>query len=141
MCNPPLGASGLQDASCSTGILIRSSYVSRALTGIFARGAGLVSLTLLDSPLFGLPHMHRRQPAAARFVGHLSAERDPMAYLGAVQSLLAWWRDARQQGSAQRATPLILNTPGWIKVPLFVQIFKPSFLLMSTGLRRCGVMM
>lgn len=126
---------------CITVIMTRIDRVSRAFTDVFAHGAGLVSLTLLDSPLFGLPHMHRRQPAAARFVGHLSAERDPVAYLGAVQSLLAWWRDARQQGSAQRATPLILNTPGWIKVLLFVQIFKPSFLLMSSGLRRSGVMM
>ena len=86
--------------------------------------AGLVSLTLLDRPVCGLPHMHRRQPASARFVGHLSAERDPVAYVGAVQSLLAW--HARQQGGAKHRAPLIVNTPGWIKVLLFILAVLPA---------------
>lgn len=74
------------------------------------RCAGMVSVTYLDRPVYGLPHMHQRRPVQARFVGHLSAERDPVAYGGAVEELLTWHRQHRP------SVPLIINTCGWIKV-------------------------
>lgn len=77
----------------------------------------MVSLTLLQRPVFGLPHMHQTAPARAAYLGALSAERDPAAYGAAVRSLLAWHAQ-RQQGGAKSgaSTPLIINTCGWIKV-------------------------
>lgn len=72
--------------------------------------AGLVSLTYLDRPVYGLPHMHQRAPAQARFVGHLSPERDPVAYREAVQELLTW------HAARHASIPLVINTCGWIKV-------------------------
>ncbi|EIE24487.1 hypothetical protein COCSUDRAFT_40871 [Coccomyxa subellipsoidea C-169] len=71
--------------------------------------AGMVSLTYLDRPVYGLPHMHQRKPDQARFVGHLSAERDPVAYRGAVQELLSW------HAAHHTSAPLVINTCGWIK--------------------------
>ncbi|CAL8467483.1 g7021 [Coccomyxa elongata] len=70
---------------------------------------GLVSLTYVDCPIYGLPHMHQRAPAQARFVGQLSPERDPIAYRGAVEELLTW------HAAHHASTPLIINTCGWIK--------------------------
>ena len=75
----------------------------------------MVSLTLLQRPVFGLPHMHRRVPARAVHLGALSAERDPQAYGAAVRSLLAWHAQSRQKQQGG-GTPLIINTCGWIKV-------------------------
>ncbi len=75
---------------------------------------GLVSLTYVDCPIYGLPHMHQRAPVQARFVGQLSPERDPIAYRGAVEELLTW------HAAHHASTPLIINTCGWIKVACFV---------------------
>ena len=83
------------------------------------RHAGLVSLTLLQRPVFGLRHMRRRAPARAVYLGALSAERDPLAYGAAVRSLLAWHAQRRQERGGDGAgagAPLIINTCGWIKV-------------------------
>ncbi len=74
----------------------------------------MVSLTYLDRPVYGLPHMHQRKPDQARFVGHLSAERDPVAYRGAVQELLSW------HAAHHTSVPLVINTCGWIKVRTLV---------------------
>jgi polynucleotide 5'-hydroxyl-kinase GRC3/NOL9 len=98
--------------SIAAAVAKRRWAVSRhTADGALGVRAGLVSLTLLDRPLYGLPHMHRRPPARAHFLGALSAERDPTAYSAAVRALLAW-HSARPGAGA----PLIINSCGWIKV-------------------------
>ncbi|BDA42877.1 Polynucleotide 5'-hydroxyl-kinase NOL9 [Coccomyxa sp. Obi] len=99
---------------------------------------GLVSLTYVDCPIYGLPHMHQRAPAQARFVGQLSPERDPIAYKGAVEELLTW------HAAHHASTPLIINTCGWIKglgldlLADLLQTARPSHvvLLQTANVRR-----
>ncbi|KAK9828014.1 hypothetical protein WJX81_000356 [Elliptochloris bilobata] len=70
---------------------------------------GLLSAHLLREPLLGPPHLHQREPGAARFIGDTSPQADPAAYVAAAVSLARWL-----QGSAGGA-PLVVNTPGWVK--------------------------
>ena len=74
--------------------------------------AGLVSLTYIRLPVFGLPHMHPSTPARSHYIGHLSPEWDPQRYVASVTDLAQW--HAAHHGSV----PLIVNTCGWIKVGL-----------------------
>ncbi|CAL5222401.1 g4760 [Coccomyxa viridis] len=70
---------------------------------------GLVSLTYIKQPVFGLPHMHPGLPARSHYIGHLSPEWDPQRYVASVTDLARW--HAVHHGSV----PLIVNTCGWIK--------------------------
>lgn len=51
---------------------------------------GLVSLSLVSSPVVGPPHLHQRRPAAALFVGDVSPAPDPVRYLQCVRELHSW---------------------------------------------------
>lgn len=80
--------------------------------------AGLVSLTLLDKPVFGPPHLHMQQPTRSHFIGDLSPQGNPLHYLASVRSLYDWYWNhcgSKQQGSTVKP-PLVVNTHGWIKV-------------------------
>jgi hypothetical protein len=82
--------------------------------------AGLVSLHFLTQPLSGVPSQHQRQPEHARFVGDVSAQSHPLLYSACVQALVDEFRarESRVGATQQRGTPLVANTPGWIKVGL-----------------------
>lgn len=78
---------------------------------------GLVSLTLLDKPVFGPPHLHMQQPTRSHFIGDLSPQGNPLHYLASVRSLYDWYWNhcgSKQQGSTVKP-PLVVNTHGWIK--------------------------
>ncbi len=80
--------------------------------------AGLVSLTLLNKPLFGPPHMHMQQPTRSHFIGDLSPQGNPLHYLSSVRSLQQWYWNhfgTNKDGDVIRP-PLVINTHGWIKV-------------------------
>lgn len=82
------------------------------------RCAGLVSLTLLDKPVFGPPHLHMQQPTRCHFIGDLSPQGNPLHYLASVRSLYDWYLNQsgrKEQGNTVRP-PLVVNTHGWIKV-------------------------
>lgn len=78
----------------------------------------MVSLTLLRVPLFGAPQVHLQPPTRAHFIGDLSPQSHPAHYITAVQSLHDWYlnHSAKHLGSANTRPPLVINTPGWIKV-------------------------
>ena len=80
--------------------------------------AGLVSLTLLEAPLFGPPHAHLQSPTRAHFIGDLSPQSSPAHYTAAVQSLHDWYieHSAKHLGNGKARPPLVINTHGWIKV-------------------------
>ena len=80
--------------------------------------AGLLSLTLLEKPLFGPPHAHMQQPTRCHFIGDLSPQGNPLHYLSSVRSLYDWYcnHSAPQQEGASVRPPLVVNTHGWIKV-------------------------
>ncbi|DBB09307.1 hypothetical protein WJX82_006257 [Trebouxia sp. C0006] len=78
---------------------------------------GLVSLTLLDKPLFGPAHMHMQQPTKSHFIGDLSPQSNPLHYLSSIRSLHEWyWNHSgtTKDGETVRP-PLVINTHGWIK--------------------------
>ena len=83
--------------------------------------AGLVSITLLDKPLFGPAHMHMQQPTKSHFIGDLSPQSNPLHYLSCIRSLHEWyWKHSgtTKDGETVRP-PLVINTHGWIKVCVF----------------------
>ncbi|DBA97526.1 TPA: hypothetical protein ACH3X1_015224 [Trebouxia sp. C0004] len=78
---------------------------------------GLVSVTLLDKPLFGPAHMHMQQPTKSHFIGDLSPQSNPLHYLSSIRSLHEWyWNHSgtNKHGVIVRP-PLVINTHGWIK--------------------------
>ncbi|KAK9813030.1 hypothetical protein WJX72_007830 [[Myrmecia] bisecta] len=80
---------------------------------------GMLSLCLLDTPIFGPPHLHMRQPAYAHFFGDTSPQSNPELYVAAVRSLYAWYTFnlgvADMPGEPACWPPLVVNTHGWIK--------------------------
>lgn len=90
---------------------------------------GLVSLTVLDAPVLGAPHMHHTEPIAAHFLGTTTPSSDPERYLESVKSLVS--RYLRLCGGKEKSTahapgsthaapryagmPLVVNTHGWIR--------------------------
>lgn len=91
------------------------------LTGACAL-AGLVSLSLLDQPLLGPPHMHMRPPMKSHFIGELSPQGSPLHYLACLRSLHQGYRQhcTAQQEAGLPAPPLVINTQGWIKASLAI---------------------
>ena len=84
--------------------------------------AGVVSLTLLEAPLFGPPHVHLQPPTRAHFIGDLSPHSNPAHYITAVQSLHDWYlnQSAEHSNKGRTRPPLVINTHGWIKVALLL---------------------
>ena len=82
--------------------------------------AGMVSASILDAPVLGPAHHHVRLPEHGSFYGRLTSEANPVSYLAALRQVFdGFKRDAAPvnlpDGSATHM-PLIINTPGWVKV-------------------------
>ena len=77
-----------------------------------------MSLHMLRTPLLGRPHTHQRLPARAAFIGDISPAADPGRYVEAVAHLHCLFRDELASEGAEGCPPppLIINTPGWVKV-------------------------
>jgi len=80
--------------------------------------AGLLSLHFLRQPLHGPPGQHQRQPEHACFIGDMSAQSHPTLYSACVKALTKHLRaHIGDHATAQHsAVPVVVNTPGWIKV-------------------------
>ncbi|CAG8564369.1 14178_t:CDS:2 [Funneliformis mosseae] len=83
---------------------------------------GLVSLNILNSPIFGPPFTHIQQPYRSYFIGHNSPRDDPDYYLDCLRELVTAYRRDIACGSeygmyddGQVHVPLIINTHGWSK--------------------------
>ncbi|GES98790.1 AAA family ATPase Grc3 [Rhizophagus clarus] len=83
---------------------------------------GLVSLNILDSPIFGPPFTHIQQPYRSYFIGHNSPRDDPDYYLECLRELITVYRrdiacgpEYGMYGDEQIRIPLIINTHGWSK--------------------------
>ncbi|CAB4417906.1 unnamed protein product [Rhizophagus irregularis] len=83
---------------------------------------GLVSLNILDSPIFGPPFTHIQQPYRSYFIGHNSPRDDPDYYLDCLRELITVYRrdiacgpEYGMYGDEQMRIPLIINTHGWSK--------------------------
>lgn len=103
--------------------------------------AGLVSLTLIDKPLYGPPHLHMQQPTRCHFIGDLSPQGNPVHYLSSVRSLYDWYwshSGTTQQGNTVRA-PLVVNTHGWIKVHHAWLVSEPAALRLWHAVLSCTV--
>ena len=104
--------------------------------------AGLVSLTLIDNPLFGPPHLHMQQPTRCHFIGDLSPQGNPLHYLSSVRFLCDWYwshSGTKQQGNTVRP-PLVVNTHGWIKVHHAWLVFEPTTFRLWHTVLCCAVL-
>lgn len=97
---------------------------------------GLVSLTVLDTPLLGPPHTHLSHTAVMRyFIGDAQSKGDPPYYAACVAALLAAWRG----DAALSAMPLVVNMDGWVKgfgeslLNGSLQAIQPHFILRLQG--------
>eukprot|EP00798_Chlamydomonas_sp_ICE-L_P003493 gene3490-13559_t len=78
--------------------------------------AGLVSLTIVETPLLGPPHVHAQQnPHYAHYLGDNSPQCDPETYVKSVLSLYHQHLEVQQDPSAISRPPLVINTHGWIR--------------------------
>ena len=101
-----------------------------------------MSLTLLEKPLFGPPHLHMQQPTRCHFIGDLSPQGNPLHFLSSVRSLYDWyWNHAgtKQQGNTVRP-PLVVNTHGWIKVYCLCLGLNQSDALLCCAVLCCAVL-
>ncbi|BEJ14106.1 hypothetical protein CspHIS471_0312800 [Cutaneotrichosporon sp. HIS471] len=91
--------------------------------GEFGPG-GTVGLWLLDAPVLGPPFTHPCEPVRATYLGELSPQPCPDAYMAAVHSSIQHYQfevqypSASLQGASTRRTdavPLVVNTQGWTR--------------------------
>ncbi|KAI8984899.1 hypothetical protein BD414DRAFT_417604 [Trametes punicea] len=88
---------------------------------------GMVSLNVIEQPVFGPPFTHPSVPFAAHYVGATSPRSSPSHYLESVQALLQQYdvdvqdapldegRSDEADGRVVSHIPLVVNTMGWTK--------------------------
>ncbi|XP_042034790.1 polynucleotide 5'-hydroxyl-kinase NOL9-like isoform X2 [Salvia splendens] len=74
---------------------------------------GLLALTVIDkiTPDLTIPCV--KTPARCFFFGDISSKRDPTTYLTYIKALYDHYMETEIQGAG---LPLVINTPGWVKV-------------------------
>nr|VWP00571.1 Uncharacterized protein [Ganoderma boninense] len=86
---------------------------------------GMVSLNVVEQPIFGPSFSHPSIPYAAHFVGATSPKTTPSHYVDSIQALMQLYEleiqnlALEESGSADGRTssfiPLVVNTMGWTK--------------------------
>ncbi|RDX43047.1 hypothetical protein OH76DRAFT_1361674 [Lentinus brumalis] len=85
---------------------------------------GMVSLNVVERPVFGPPFSHPSVPHASHYIGATSPKNSPSHYLESLQALIQLYhaelQDAAldEQPNDSRITsivPLVVNTMGWTK--------------------------
>ncbi|KAL5488415.1 GRC3 [Sanghuangporus weigelae] len=91
--------------------------------------SGLVSLHVIDRPMFGPPFTHPLIPYASHFIGASSPKDSPVYYLTSVSTLLQTYKLELQYPAPEDefydsdsednrivdVIPLVVNTMGWLK--------------------------
>ncbi|CAG8503501.1 18612_t:CDS:2 [Acaulospora morrowiae] len=93
--------------------------------------SGLVSLNILDSPIFGPSFTHIQQPYRSYFLGHTTPRDDPDYYLNCLRELIIVYRRDISCGPnfgmyADDKTPyipLVINTHGWVREGMGYDLF------------------
>jgi len=70
---------------------------------------GIISLSVLNSPILGPPFTHTISPTRSHHIGYTSPREDPAHYIRAIIDLLSVHRQSHP------TVPLLINTAGWIK--------------------------
>ena len=82
--------------------------------------AGMLSISVLDSPIVGPSHHHMRLPDHGSFFGRLTSEANPVSYIAALRQVYndscKEARPVQLRDGSEVHMPLIVNTPGWVKV-------------------------
>ncbi|KAI0829227.1 hypothetical protein BC628DRAFT_1359721 [Trametes gibbosa] len=88
---------------------------------------GMVSLNVVEQPIFGPPFSHPSIPLAAHFVGATSPRTSPSHYLDSIQALMQHYALDVQNATLDEDNvdnkdtrinsiiPLVINTMGWTK--------------------------
>ncbi|KAI0637595.1 hypothetical protein C8Q77DRAFT_1047087 [Trametes polyzona] len=113
---------------------------------------GMVSLNVVEQPLFGPPFTHPSVPFAAHFVGATSPRTSPSHYLESIQALLQQYEiDVRnatldedsadsEDDRISSSIPLVVNTMGWTKglgadlARRIEEILEPSDIFVCAGM-------
>ncbi|KAL7423073.1 Polynucleotide 5'-hydroxyl-kinase grc3 [Cryptotrichosporon argae] len=82
--------------------------------GEFGPG-GSVGLWILDRAVLGPPFTHPRLPERAVYLGELSPQSCPDAYLSALRTLHDHYMYAIETSGGGGGVPLVVNTQGWVK--------------------------
>ncbi|CAG8512517.1 11888_t:CDS:10 [Ambispora gerdemannii] len=88
--------------------------------------SGIVSLNIIDSPIFGPPFTHPKLPYRSYFIGHTNPRDCPDYYLSCLQELVAVFRrdfvdSSEYEDIKSNRIPLIINTHG-LGYDLFLQL-------------------
>ncbi|KAM5540611.1 hypothetical protein V8D89_005642 [Ganoderma adspersum] len=86
---------------------------------------GMVSLNVVEQPIFGPPFSHPSIPYAAHYVGTTSPKTAPSHYVDSVQTLVQLYEldiqnpaleeSGSEDGRISSFIPLVVNTMGWTK--------------------------
>ncbi|RPD52858.1 hypothetical protein L226DRAFT_473738 [Lentinus tigrinus ALCF2SS1-7] len=89
---------------------------------------GMVSLNVVEQPLFGPPFTHPSTPHASHYIGATSPKNSPSHYLDSIQALMQLYHADLQNaaldeddtsnasdGRISSIIPLVINTMGWTK--------------------------
>ncbi|KAK7470505.1 Polynucleotide 5'-hydroxyl-kinase grc3 [Stygiomarasmius scandens] len=84
---------------------------------------GMVSLNIIEKPVFGPPFTHPTLPNQAHYIGALTPRTSPSHYLAAIQALVQYYKldvqtpvDTTSEDSRiDYCIPLVVNTMGWAK--------------------------
>ncbi|KAI1788913.1 hypothetical protein LXA43DRAFT_603955 [Ganoderma leucocontextum] len=86
---------------------------------------GMVSLNVVDQPIFGPPFSHPSIPYTAHYVGATSPKTSPSHYVDSIQALVQLYdldiqnpaleESDLEDGRIRSFIPLIVNTMGWTK--------------------------
>ncbi|KAI0759724.1 hypothetical protein BD413DRAFT_617589 [Trametes elegans] len=88
---------------------------------------GMVSLNVVEQPVFGPPFTHPSVPFSAHYIGATSPRSSPSHYLDSIQALVQQYdldvqnatldEDAAddEEGRIRSSIPLVVNTMGWTK--------------------------
>jgi polynucleotide 5'-hydroxyl-kinase GRC3/NOL9 len=78
----------------------------------------MVSLNIVEQPIFGPPFAHPQTPYHSFFIGSLSPKDDPKFYLECLKELIKKYRNEIVEpylgASDATVPPLIINTQSWI---------------------------
>ncbi|KLO07350.1 hypothetical protein SCHPADRAFT_1001738 [Schizopora paradoxa] len=83
--------------------------------------SGLLSLHLVDEPVYGPPFSHLRTPYRSHFLGSTSPRNNPSYYISCIESLIETYTqnfrslDYDVYDSDREVVPLVVNTMGWTK--------------------------
>lgn len=71
--------------------------------------SGLVSLYIINKPIFGIHFQHFQQPILSHYIGSINISINPSYYTTSCCNLIDYYKEKYSN------LPLIINSHGWVK--------------------------